>query len=169
LASHREAALSKSLLAKLRTTPEPKAPSSSAKSASPRTKNFGYNADTGDYGDMVKMGVIDPAKVTRLALQNAAFHRGPDAHHRSAGCGTQGRRKEGCGGWRRSGWSGRRHGRHVLNLIRLRESSERAGFDRPAFFFDQKLFQEVRATGSASTTLCARDVPAAFSAKIAIL
>jgi chaperonin GroEL len=34
--------------------------------------NFGLNADTGDYGDMVKAGVIDPAKVTRLALQNAA-------------------------------------------------------------------------------------------------
>jgi chaperonin GroEL len=34
--------------------------------------NFGFNADSGDYGDMVKMGVIDPAKVTRLALQNAA-------------------------------------------------------------------------------------------------
>jgi chaperonin GroEL len=34
--------------------------------------NFGFNAESGDYGDMVKMGVIDPAKVTRLALQNAA-------------------------------------------------------------------------------------------------
>ena len=34
--------------------------------------NFGFNADTAEYGDMVKMGVIDPAKVTRLALQNAA-------------------------------------------------------------------------------------------------
>jgi chaperonin GroEL len=34
--------------------------------------NFGFNAETGEYGDMVKMGVIDPAKVTRLALQNAA-------------------------------------------------------------------------------------------------
>jgi chaperonin GroEL len=34
--------------------------------------NFGYNADTGEYGDLVKAGVIDPAKVTRLALQNAA-------------------------------------------------------------------------------------------------
>jgi len=33
---------------------------------------FGYNAETGEFGDMVKMGVIDPAKVTRLALQNAA-------------------------------------------------------------------------------------------------
>jgi chaperonin GroEL len=34
--------------------------------------NFGFNADTDEYGDMIKMGVIDPAKVTRLALQNAA-------------------------------------------------------------------------------------------------
>jgi chaperonin GroEL len=33
---------------------------------------FGLNADTGDYGDMFKAGVIDPAKVTRSALQNAA-------------------------------------------------------------------------------------------------
>ncbi len=37
-----------------------------------REEHFGYNAETGDYGDLVKMGVIDPAKVTRLALQNAA-------------------------------------------------------------------------------------------------
>jgi chaperonin GroEL len=34
--------------------------------------NFGYNADSGEFGDMIKAGVIDPAKVTRLALQNAA-------------------------------------------------------------------------------------------------
>jgi chaperonin GroEL len=34
--------------------------------------NYGFNADTAEYGDMVKAGVIDPAKVTRLALQNAA-------------------------------------------------------------------------------------------------
>ncbi|PUE51481.1 chaperonin GroL [Limnohabitans sp. 2KL-17] len=33
---------------------------------------FGYNAATRQYGDLLKMGVIDPAKVTRLALQNAA-------------------------------------------------------------------------------------------------
>jgi chaperonin GroEL len=33
---------------------------------------FGFNADTEEFGDMIKMGVIDPAKVTRLALQNAA-------------------------------------------------------------------------------------------------
>jgi chaperonin GroEL len=33
--------------------------------------NFGYNAATGEYEDLVKAGVIDPAKVTRTALQNA--------------------------------------------------------------------------------------------------
>ncbi|MBS1191178.1 MAG: Chaperonin Cpn60/TCP [Rhodocyclaceae bacterium] len=36
------------------------------------TGNFGYNASTGQYGDMVEMGVLDPTKVTRTALQNAA-------------------------------------------------------------------------------------------------
>ncbi len=34
--------------------------------------NFGYNAATSEYGDMVSMGVLDPTKVTRSALQNAA-------------------------------------------------------------------------------------------------
>jgi chaperonin GroEL len=33
---------------------------------------YGYNAATGEYGDMIKMGIIDPTKVTRTALQNAA-------------------------------------------------------------------------------------------------
>jgi chaperonin GroEL len=36
------------------------------------TGNYGYNAANGTYGDMVAMGVLDPAKVTRSALQNAA-------------------------------------------------------------------------------------------------
>ena len=34
--------------------------------------NFGYNASTGEYGDMIEMGILDPTKVTRTALQNAA-------------------------------------------------------------------------------------------------
>ena len=33
---------------------------------------FGYNAATGEYGDMIDLGILDPAKVTRLALQNSA-------------------------------------------------------------------------------------------------
>ena len=34
--------------------------------------NFGYNAATGEYGDMIESGILDPTKVTRYALQNAA-------------------------------------------------------------------------------------------------
>ena len=37
-----------------------------------KDENFGFNAETAEFGDLVKAGVIDPAKVTRLALQNAA-------------------------------------------------------------------------------------------------
>jgi chaperonin GroEL len=35
-------------------------------------KGQGYNAATGEYGDLIKAGVIDPVKVTRSALENAA-------------------------------------------------------------------------------------------------
>jgi chaperonin GroEL len=34
--------------------------------------NFGYNAQTGEFGDMISMGIVDPVKVVRTALQNAA-------------------------------------------------------------------------------------------------
>ena len=34
--------------------------------------NYGYNAATGEYGDMIAFGILDPTKVTRSALQNAA-------------------------------------------------------------------------------------------------
>ncbi len=34
--------------------------------------NYGYNAATGEYGDMIEEGILDPTKVTRHALQNAA-------------------------------------------------------------------------------------------------
>ncbi|TCS94331.1 TCP-1/cpn60 chaperonin family protein, partial [Pseudofulvimonas gallinarii] len=36
------------------------------------TGNYGYNAATGEYGDMVQLGILDPTKVTRSALQHAA-------------------------------------------------------------------------------------------------
>ncbi len=36
------------------------------------TGSYGYNAATGEYGDMIAMGILDPTKVTRCALQNAA-------------------------------------------------------------------------------------------------
>ncbi|MGR9108722.1 MAG: chaperonin GroEL, partial [Gammaproteobacteria bacterium] len=37
-----------------------------------RTGNYGYNAATDEYGDLIEMGIVDPTKVTRSALQNAA-------------------------------------------------------------------------------------------------
>jgi chaperonin GroEL len=37
-----------------------------------KDENFGFDAETGEFCDLVKAGVIDPAKVARLALQNAA-------------------------------------------------------------------------------------------------
>jgi chaperonin GroEL len=43
-----------------------------AKVKEAKDKNFGYNASSDDYEDLVKAGVIDPTKVTRTALQNAA-------------------------------------------------------------------------------------------------
>ena len=42
------------------------------KVAESKDSNFGYNAATGEYGDMLKMGILDPTKVTRIALQNAS-------------------------------------------------------------------------------------------------
>src|ERR1700691_4145980 len=76
-----------------------------------KDENYGFNADTGDYGDMVKSGVIDPAKVTRLALQNAASIAGlmlttealvadikQDAKQAAAGAGGHGGPGGGMGG-----------------------------------------------------------------------
>jgi len=42
------------------------------KVAEAKDTNYGYNAGTGEYGDMMKMGILDPTKVERTALQNAA-------------------------------------------------------------------------------------------------
>ena len=47
-------------------------------------KNEGYNADKDEYGDLVAAGIIDPAKVVRTALQNAASVAALLAHHRFA-------------------------------------------------------------------------------------
>ena len=69
--------------------------------------NYGYNAATGEYGDMIEMGILDPTKVTRTALQNACLSIGPYDDHRSDGCRrTAGRCR------RRTGNARWRHGRH---------------------------------------------------------
>jgi chaperonin GroEL len=47
-----------------------------AKVADSKDVNYGYNAAVGEYGDMIAMGILDPTKVTRTALQNAASAAG---------------------------------------------------------------------------------------------
>ena len=75
--------------------------------------NIGLNAATGEIEDLVKAGIIDPAKVTRSALQNAASIAGAPAHHRGAGGrqareGRRRRRRRRRGWWNgRDGWHGR--------------------------------------------------------------
>ena len=70
----------------------------------------GLDAATGEYEDMIKAGIIDPAKVTRSALQNAASIAGALPHHRGR---HRRQAREGSGG-RRHGWRRRRHGWHGL-------------------------------------------------------
>ena len=69
---HREARLRRAAAPDRARTPAPRAPSWSTRSASNDNPNFGYNAATDTYEDLVAAGVIDPTKVTRTALQNAA-------------------------------------------------------------------------------------------------
>ena len=69
--------------------------------------NCGYDAQTGEYVDMVKAGIIDPTKVVRLALQDAASIAGLLDHDRG-----DGRRKAGEGGSAGDAGRRRRHGRH---------------------------------------------------------
>ena len=59
---------------------------------------FGFNAQTEEYGDMYKFGVIDPAKVVRTALRGRRLGRRPLDHHRGddrrqAGAEGRGRRR----------------------------------------------------------------------------
>ena len=75
--------------------------------------NFGYNAGTNKYEDLVAAGVIDPTKVTRTALQNAASIAGlmlTTEAMISRDSGEEGSRPLACGRRRR------RDGRHVLSL-----------------------------------------------------
>jgi hypothetical protein len=69
--------------------------------------NYGYDAQAGEYVDMLKAGIIDPTKVVRLALQDAASVGRAAGHHRGHGGGEA--RAEGRSGnaaRRRHGWDG---------------------------------------------------------------
>ena len=69
---------------------------------------FGYNAATGEYGNLVKQGVIDPAKVVRTALQDAASIAG--LLITTEAMVAEKPKKQGAA----PAMPGRRHGRHGL-------------------------------------------------------
>src|SRR5690606_28501157 len=60
--------------------------------------SFGYNAATETFGDMVEMGIIDPAKVTRMALQNAVSVAGLLLTTEAAICDKPEEKKKGAAG-----------------------------------------------------------------------
>ena len=71
-ASPSSAARCRLRLARSQRTPVRKPRSLSARSSTTRATTYGYNAQTGEYGDMIAMGIVDPVKVVRTALQDAA-------------------------------------------------------------------------------------------------
>ena len=75
--------------------------------------NYGFNAANGEYGDMVKFGIIDPTKVTRLALQNATSVAGLLLTTEAMIAEAPKQEKEGGGGARP------RHGRHDVSVSRV--------------------------------------------------
>ena len=106
---------------------------------------FGYNAQTGEYGDLVAQGVIDPAKVVRCALQDAASVAGllitteamiAEAPKKDAGGPPM-------PGWRhgRNGWHGRNG---LLSACRSRHDFGRRGHLRRLFSWrDRELIYQV--------------------------
>ena len=70
--------------------------------------SMGFNAATGEYEDLLKAGIADPAKVTRSTLQNAASIAALLHHHRGAGRREEGRRSGDARHARRAaGWTSR--------------------------------------------------------------
>ena len=66
--------------------------------------NYGFNASTDEYGDMIEMGILDPTKVSSYCFAERCFYRRSHDHHRSHGGRTSGRQS----GRRHAWW--RRHG-----------------------------------------------------------
>jgi chaperonin GroEL len=74
-----------------------------------KSETFGYNAQTGEYGDMIAMGIVDPVKVVRTALQDAASVAGLLVT--TEAMIAELRRRSRLAG-RRHAWRHGRHGRH---------------------------------------------------------
>ena len=74
--------------------------------------NYGYNAQTGEYGDLVEMGVLDPTKVTRYALQNAASVAGLILTTDAMVAELAEEKKAAAAATATAAWGHGRHGRH---------------------------------------------------------
>jgi chaperonin GroEL len=98
---------------------------------------FGYNAQTGEYGDLVKQGVIDPTKVVRTALQDAASVAGLLVTT-EAMVAEKPKPKSPAGD---AAWWW--HGRHGLLVVSL-ESVQKAAPERAAFFLPTERPRGVR-------------------------
>ncbi len=96
--------------------PAAKGPSSWERFANDKNTNGGYNAATEEYVDMIKAGIIDPTKVSRTALQNAASVAGLMLTTEVMITDIPEEKKEPAGG----GWPQPRHGRDVLKESTLR-------------------------------------------------
>src|ERR1700733_37173 len=105
-----------------------------------KDNNYGYNALTGEYEDLVKAGVLDPTKVVRTALTNAGSIAAlmlttealvaeiPEKKEAPAGGGGDSRKEGSSSRW---WWTRRRHGRHVLRTaanLNHRPCSQERGF-----------------------------------------
>ncbi len=95
--------------------------------------NYGYDAQKGEFTDMIRAGIIDPTKVVRHALQDAASVAGLLDHHRGDG-GREARAQD-----RAGDAAGRRHGRHGLlrplpSICRTTAPPVRASRGRAASF-----------------------------------
>jgi hypothetical protein len=82
--------------------------------------NYGFDSQTGEYGNLVSKGIIDPTKVVRCGDPERGLRRGSADHHRSHD------RRTAEEGWRsrRRHAPGRRHGRHGLLIQPLRRLQE---------------------------------------------
>ena len=76
--------------------------------------NIGFDAKAGKYVDMIEEGIIDPAKVARSAIQNAASIAGLLLTTEATICDVPEEKKEAAAGSRWNGWHGRNAG-HVLS------------------------------------------------------
>src|SRR5213079_450301 len=84
-----------------------------------KSETFGFDAANEEYVDLIEKGIVDPAKVVRRALQDAASVAGLLVTTGDGRRSAKGASSAGDAGRRRHGWHGRRHGLLSLGLLSL--------------------------------------------------